>query len=145
MAVPTRRRWCAPGRPCEAPEGAAASGLAVSGSTLEAAGAQPGHDVALEDQEKNDRGNRGHGGSGDDEVLGCSRRPRDPDIDRFPGWGVAALDKQRPEEILPDSDEPEDRDDAQDRPGNRQDYRAQSPQAGPTSDRPGRHQPPVEA
>src|SRR6266568_5974540 len=59
-------------------------------SSLEAPGGEAGQDVALEDQEKNDRGNRGHGGSGDDEVLGCSRRPRDPDIDRFPGWGVAA-------------------------------------------------------
>src|SRR3984893_5815263 len=62
-------------------------------SSLEAAGGQAGQDVALEDQEEDDRGNRGHGGSGDDEVHGCSRRPRDPDIDRFPGWGVAALDK----------------------------------------------------
>src|SRR5450432_2873334 len=74
--------------------GAAIMGGAVRRrSSLEASGGEAGQDVALEDQEKDDRGNRGHGGGGDDEVLGCSCRPRDPDIDRFPGWGVAALDK----------------------------------------------------
>src|SRR5580692_11167142 len=62
-------------------------------SSLEASGGEAGQDIALEDQEENDRGNRGHGGRGDDEVLGCRCRPRDPDIDRFPGRGVAALDQ----------------------------------------------------
>src|ERR1700733_9024732 len=80
--------------PCLQVQGAAIMGGAVRArSSLEASGGQAGQDVALEDQEKNDRGNRGHGGGGDDEVLGRSRRPGNPDIDRFPGWGVAALDK----------------------------------------------------
>src|ERR1700733_3199609 len=121
--------------------GALTMGGAVGGrSSLEASGGEAGQDVALEDQEKDDRGNRGHGGRGDDEVLGCRRRPRDPDVNRFPGWRVAALDQERPEEVLPDGDEREDRHDTQDRPGNRQDYRAQSAQRGRTVDRRGVHQ-----
>ena len=45
---------------------------------------------------------------------------RDADVERLPVRGVAVLDQQRPQEVLPDRDQGEDRDDADDRPGDRQ-------------------------
>src|SRR5258708_25607461 len=90
-------------------------------SALDTSSRQAGHDVPLENEEEDDGGNGRDGQGRDEHVL---RAPVaeviKADVDRV-GRGLVQ-DEERPEEVFPDVDRGEDRDDADDRAGDRQDY-----------------------